>query len=112
MIAVFAYGTLRDPEIFRRVARDAAPLLAAVPALLPGWRRVRLAGTAYPTLVADARAETDGLLLHVGAAALRRLHAYEGPAYRFRRVHVTVGSLRVPAHAWISPHADPETPWP
>ena len=109
---VFAYGTLRDPAVFRRVAGSDAPLARALPAILPGFRRVTLRGTPYPTLLREAGAETDGLMLTVGPAMLRRLHAYEGPAYRFRRVHVTVGSVRVPAHAWIAPDADAETPWP
>jgi gamma-glutamylcyclotransferase (GGCT)/AIG2-like uncharacterized protein YtfP len=109
---VFAYGTLRDPKVFARVAGTALPLDRALPAILPGFRRVVLRGTPYPTLLRDPGAETDGLLLAVGALVLRRLHAYEGPAYRFRPVHVTVGSVRIPAHAWISPHADPETDWP
>lgn len=109
---IFAYGTLRDVAVFARVAGTIAPLQAALPATLPGWRRVRLAGTPYPTLTPDAAAETDGLLLDVPPATLRRLHAYEGPAYRFRRVRVTVGTLRVGAHAWISPLADKDSSWP
>lgn len=109
---IFVYGTLRDPRVFARIAGSLAPLDSALPARLPGWRRVRMAGTPYPTLLRDPRAEADGLLLDVPHAALRRLHAYEGPAYRFRPVRVTVGSLRILAHAWISPHADPESSWP
>jgi gamma-glutamylcyclotransferase (GGCT)/AIG2-like uncharacterized protein YtfP len=111
-VRIFAYGTLRDPAVFARVGGSTAPLAAAVPATLPGWRRVRLAATPYPTLTPDPAAETDGMLLTVSPAILRRLHAYEGPAYRFRRVHVTVGTLRVPAHAWIAPDADKDSPWP
>jgi gamma-glutamylcyclotransferase (GGCT)/AIG2-like uncharacterized protein YtfP len=109
---IFAYGTLRDPETFRLVAGTSAPLAAAVPATLPGYRRVTLCGTPYPTLLRDPGTETDGLLLHVPPKILRRLHIYEGPAYRFVPVMLRVGSTRVRAHAWIAANADPATPWP
>ena len=125
LIPVLPYVTLIMAAVFSRFdpafeaqARSlgATPLqtfrAVTLPAILPGFRRVVLRGTPYPTLLRDPGAETDGLLLAVGALVLRRLHAYEGPAYRFRPVHVTVGSVRIPAHAWISPHADPETDWP
>jgi len=102
-IRIFAYGTLRDPGIFRRVVGTDAPVLAALPALLPGFRRAPLAGTPYDTLVRDRAAEVEGLLIEVDRAALVRLHRYEERLYRFRPVHVRVGSLRVPAHAWIAP---------
>lgn len=109
---IFAYGTLRDPETFRRAAGTTAPLAEARPAILPGWRRVTLRGTPYPTLVRDAAAQTDGLLLRVEPKVLRRLHQYEGPAYRFVPVMLRVGSTRAHAHAWIAADADPASPWP
>lgn len=99
---IFAYGTLRDPEVFRRVTGSAEPCLAGLPARLPGFRRARLADTPYDTLVRDSSAEVDGLLIEVDRATLARLHRYEERLYRFRRVHVTVGTLRVAAHAWIA----------
>lgn len=109
---IFAYGTLRDRQTFLRVAGTTGPLDAAMPAILPGFRRVALLGTPYPTLLRDPRAATDGVLLRVSAATLRRLHRYEGPAYRFVPVLPRVGSTRVRAHAWIAADADPQTPWP
>jgi gamma-glutamylcyclotransferase (GGCT)/AIG2-like uncharacterized protein YtfP len=99
---IFAYGTLREPAILRHVAGTTAPLDRAVPAVLRGWRRVPLAGTPYETLARAPGGRVDGLLLEVGRAQLARLHRYEGPLYRFRPVHVTVGTVRVPARAWIA----------
>jgi hypothetical protein len=116
LVRVFAYGTLCDAAVFRRVAGTSGPLDQAQPAILHGWRRVALRGTPYPTLLRDAQAETDGKLLAVTAPVLRRLHIYEGPAYRFLPVTVQVpvrgGSTRWRAHAWIAANADPATPWP
>jgi gamma-glutamylcyclotransferase (GGCT)/AIG2-like uncharacterized protein YtfP len=99
---IFVYGTLRDPEIFRRVTGSAEPCLAALPAILHGFRRAPLAGTPYDTLVRDKTGEVEGLLIEVDRAMLVRLHRYEERLYRFRPVHVRVGTLRTPAHAWIA----------
>jgi gamma-glutamylcyclotransferase (GGCT)/AIG2-like uncharacterized protein YtfP len=107
-VRIFAYGTLRDPEIFRRVTGSAEPCLNGLPATLPGWRRAPLTGTPYDTLVRDRHAEVEGLLMEVDRAMLARLHRYEERLYHFRRVHVTVGTVRVPAHAWIA-DVPPET---
>lgn len=115
-VLVFAYGTLCEAAVFRRVTGTLRPLDLARPAVLPGWRRVVLRGTPYPTLVRDSGGETNGRLLAVTPAVLRRLHIYEGPAYRFLPVMVHVpargGSTRWRAHAWIAANADPATPWP
>jgi hypothetical protein len=105
---IFSYGTLREPHIFHRVAGTLAPLVEALPAELPGWRVVPLRGTPYTTLERHHGARTEGLLIEVGPQVLRRLHIYEHTAYRFRLVHVTVGSLRIPAHAWIARYPAPE----
>ena len=104
---LFLYGTLLRPDLLARLA--GRPLRLA-PADLPGWRRVRLRGTRYPTL-RRARATVRGATVEVGAAALRRLDAYEGP--RYRRVCVTARGPRrpLPAQAWIA-EAVTSRPWP
>ena len=99
---VFLYGTLTDPEVVRRVAGDDRFLRAARPALLPGWRRARLRGTPYPTLVRDAEAAVHGLVAEVPSAVLRRLSAYEGPLYRFLHVRVWCAGATLVARAWIA----------
>lgn len=100
---VFLYGTLTDPAVAWRVAGHDGFLRAARPALLAGYRRARLRGTPYPTLVRDATSVVHGLLAEVPPAVLRRLSAYEGPLYRFVRVRVLCAGATLVARAWIAP---------
>lgn len=104
---LFLYGTLLRPAL---LARFAGRAMRQTPAALPGWRRVRLRGTPYPTL-RRARAVVPGALVEVPAAALRRLDAYEGPRYRRVRVTVRAGSRPRAAVAWIAA-AVTLRPWP
>jgi gamma-glutamylcyclotransferase (GGCT)/AIG2-like uncharacterized protein YtfP len=111
---VFLYGSLMDPDVFARVAGTAAPVEAARPALLPGWRRVFLRGTPFPTLVRDPSGAVDGLLAAIPPALLPALHAYEGALYRFLPVRVlSDGAIRA-ARAWVArpDRADPSRSWP
>jgi gamma-glutamylcyclotransferase (GGCT)/AIG2-like uncharacterized protein YtfP len=111
---VFLYGSLMDPEVFARVAGTAAPVEAARPALLPGWRRVFLRGMPFPTLLRDPKAAVDGLLAAIPQRLLPPLHAYEGPLYRFLSVRVLSEGAPVAARAWIArpDRADATRPWP
>lgn len=88
MTRLFLYGTLLDPRLLARFAGRALP---AAPAKLPGWRRVRLRGTAYPTL--------------------RRLRCSEGPRYRLVPVRARCRGRPVRARAWIAAAATPRA-WP
>ncbi|WP_240791036.1 gamma-glutamylcyclotransferase family protein [Roseomonas sp. AR75] len=109
---MFLYGTLLDPVVFARFA-GRAPLRRALPARLAGYRRVALRGTPYPTLLAGA-GEVAGLLLpRLGAAALVRLAAYEGPEYALRPVRVATARGPRRARAWVARgwRADPARPW-
>jgi gamma-glutamylcyclotransferase (GGCT)/AIG2-like uncharacterized protein YtfP len=95
---VFVYGTLRDPALVARlVGRPIAPR----PASLPGWRRMRLAHSPYPTLV-RGRGSVDGALIELDPVALRRLSAYEGPRYRLVPVTPRLAGATVRAFAWIA----------
>jgi gamma-glutamylcyclotransferase (GGCT)/AIG2-like uncharacterized protein YtfP len=99
--SVFVYGTLLDARVFRRQAGTLRPWRRALPAGLPGHRRVTLRGTPYPTLV-RGEGEVRGLLLDLPATPLRRLAAYEGGRYRLRPVRVvTARGLRC-ARAWVA----------
>jgi hypothetical protein len=106
-VRLFLYGTLLDPVTL--AARSGEPALPrrCQDALLHGWRRVRLAGTRWPTLRRCANATVAGKLVTAGAAAFRRLAAYEGPEYRLRRVVV---EPRTPAWTWIAPTGGRQ-PW-
>ena len=100
---VFLYGTLLHPDTL--AARSGDPCLPARcrPAMLKGWRRVGLAGTPYPTLRSAHGASTKGIVVDLAPAALRRLTAYEGPAYRLTRLVVLTEQGNTAAHAWIAP---------
>ena len=100
---LFLYGTLLDPAVLERMA--GAPGLARRlrPAFLPGWQRVALRGTPYPTLRRAAGALTPGALLRAGPAALARLAAYEGAAYRLVPVRAATSRGPVRARAWVAP---------
>ena len=107
---IFLYGTLLDPDTL--AARSGDPVLPARcrPAVLRGWRRVELAGTPYPTLRPAHGASTEGIVVDVRPAALRRLIAYEGPAYRLTRLVVLTERGETGAHAWIAPGGT-QRPW-
>jgi gamma-glutamylcyclotransferase (GGCT)/AIG2-like uncharacterized protein YtfP len=111
-VAVFVYGTLLDPAVFARFA-GRRPLRRALPARLMGYRRVRLRGTPYPTLVEGAGAVAGLLLPRLAPDAFRRLAAYEGPDYALRPVRVSTPRGPRWARAWVaaSRRADPSIPW-
>lgn len=98
-IRLFLYGTLLDPGLRARLAGRELPV---VPATLEGWRRVALRGGRYPTL-RRAAGKVEGALVVVDGAALARLEAYEGRAYRLVRVVVRSAKGKSMAHAWIAP---------
>lgn len=113
MTLVFLYGTLLDPAVLARQAGRRGLGRRMVPARLPGWRRVVLRGTPYPTLVRARPAVTEGALLSLGPRAMARLHAYEGSLYRLRPVRPLASRGPVAARAWLAPArlADAARPW-
>jgi len=102
---LFLYGTLLDPDVLAR--RAGTPGLGArmVPATLPGYRRVRMGRTPWPTLRRDPAHVVPGAVVTIGPSAFRRIAAYEGPRYRLIPVAVgtPLGQSRV--FAWVAPAA-------
>jgi len=107
---IFLYGMLLDPKT---LARHGGPTLPArlTRARLPGWRRVSLRGTPWPTLRRDRTAHVAGAVLTPSAAALARLKIFEEPPYHRRRVVITTARGKTAAIAWIAPGAT-RRPWP
>ncbi len=107
---VFLYGMLLDPMT---LTRHGGPTLPArlTPARLPGWRRVALRGTPWPTLRRDRTAHVSGAMLAPSAAALARLRVFEEQPFLRRRVVVTTARGKTVAFAWIVPGAT-RRPWP
>jgi hypothetical protein len=101
-LPLFLYGTLLDPRVLARQAGQPGLGRRLLPAWLPGWRRVALRGTPYPTLLRAAGAETAGALLRAGPQALSRLAAYEGAFYRLAPVRVLTSRGPVRARAWMA----------
>jgi hypothetical protein len=91
------------------LARFAGRRLTLLPCSLPGWRRVALRGTRYPTL-RRAAGHVAGAAFIADAKTLRRLSAYEGPRYSLHRVTVRAEGRPLAAHAWIALAATPR-PW-
>ncbi len=95
MPLLFVYGTLRDPEVQRRVlGRE----VFGEPASLMGWRKewikvraeaAEIAGhDVHPVAVPSDGGELDGLVLHLLEEDWPALDAYEGEPYA--RVRVTL----------------------
>src|ERR1051326_7309407 len=101
-VRLFRYGTLLDPVTLATRGGDPTLPKRCRDAVLRGWRRVRLAGTPYPTLRRRANGVVTGKLVDAGAASIRRLAAYEGPRYRLQRVVV---EPRAAVWTWIAPGA-------
>ena len=82
-LPLFAYGTLRDPELLAAVL--GRPLRAGTmhPARAPGFRAVHYPGRVYPALIRAPGQAAEGLLL-TGLSPFERdlLDAYEGEEYR------------------------------
>lgn len=107
-LPLFLYGTLLDARTLARHSGERGLPRRLRPARLVGWRRVMLRGTPYPTLLRDPAGVVAGALCRPGAAALRRLAAYEGASYRLLPVcvyvRVCVGPSRPRrARAWAAP---------
>jgi hypothetical protein len=95
----FLYGTLLDPATLAARSGEPASPMRCQRAVLRGWRRVTLARTPWPTSRRCAGGVVAGNIGIAGAAASRHLAAYEGPAYRLRRIVV---EPRIPAWAGIA----------
>ncbi len=93
---LFAYGTLRAPELMQDIAGRRLPRCAA---RLLDHAAYPVRGAAYPGLVPEAGRLVRGVLWEgLDAAALRRLDRYEGALYVRRRVRaLTDGGARL---AW------------
>ena len=89
----FFYGTLLDPALRTALIGP----MPATPAVLRGFRRVRVQGRPYPALVPERGGVVAGLVVeHVGPAAAARLRDYEGPEYLAREqpVRLDTGERR------------------
>ncbi len=97
---LFAYGTLRDPDILTAVL-GRCPELGAV-GRLPGHVALAVVGQSYPILVPRAGATTPGTILSgLSDADWQALDRYEGTDYRRQAVRVTTAGGIVVAQAYF-----------
>ena len=97
----FFYGTLMDSEVCRIVLGAPGGAMPAVPAVLPGYNRVRARAADFPVLVRRTGGRVRGQLVSgLDQAALLPIAHFEGPDYAPRRVLIidSAGRRRV---AWI-----------
>ena len=90
MPRLFAYGSLRCPDIMHRVAGLCDRL---GPATLDGYRCMRVRDEEYPAIVQCVAHTTDGLVYeNVSIPALARLDDFEGEMYSRTKVTVRLES--------------------
>ncbi|EHM00987.1 AIG2-like family protein [Acetobacteraceae bacterium AT-5844] len=100
-LPIFIYGTLLKPRVLARYSGDALLHRRGIPALAPGYQRVALRGTPYPTL-RRGPGEVRGLLIRPTPRALGRLADYEGRFYRLMPLRVVTPRGPRHARAWLA----------
>jgi gamma-glutamylcyclotransferase (GGCT)/AIG2-like uncharacterized protein YtfP len=86
--ALFAYGTLRFPEVLA-VLLDRMP--AHTPGTVAGWRAAALAGRVYPGLVRASGEVTGMLITGLTPAELRLIDEYESGPYELQLLTLNDG---------------------
>jgi hypothetical protein len=89
---LFFFGTLMDDEVLSHVVGRPLAADELLPARLDGFRRVTVAGSSYPMLVADPAAGLDGRLLRRASRRdILRINWFESEEYRAERHRVRAG---------------------
>jgi gamma-glutamylcyclotransferase (GGCT)/AIG2-like uncharacterized protein YtfP len=89
---LFAYGTLRFPDVLRALF---GRVPGHTPAIAPGWRVAALDGRVYPVLVPGPGAAGGVLISGLTAGEWRVIDAYEDEFYALERLTLVDGR-----HAW------------
>jgi hypothetical protein len=95
---LFCFGTLMDADVRRLVVGHPVLDPAPRPALVRGWRRVRVPREAYPVAVPSPKDALDGLLVGpLTARELDRIRFFEGYEFSLEVQVVEVDGRAVPA---------------
>lgn len=87
----FFYGTLMDPELLALVVGREVPGRDTEPAVLPGFRRVRVRGATFPALIAAPEAHVEGLAVSgLTERDIDRARFYEGDEFTLESVMITL----------------------
>jgi gamma-glutamylcyclotransferase (GGCT)/AIG2-like uncharacterized protein YtfP len=100
---LFVYGSLLNRKILANRGGQPSLALRLAPARLRGFARVPAREGGFPTLVPARGTEVSGALVSVSAAALARLVAYEGSAYRLIPMRPEGPQGLVAASAFVAP---------
>ncbi|MCA9265338.1 MAG: gamma-glutamylcyclotransferase [Planctomycetales bacterium] len=97
---LFVYGTLLVPAIMQRVAGER---LAATAGVLHGYVRKTVRGEVFPAIKPSPTEAVEGQLYwRLGANAIRRLDAFEGPLYQRVEVNIELGEgVHVAADTYV-----------
>lgn len=91
MPAFFFYGSLMDDEVVQAILSKPLRILRPRAAVLPGYRRVYVAGTLYPAIIQDSHSRVEGLLVSdVTRQDQLKLDRFEGVGYAAQPVDVLV----------------------
>ena len=97
-LSLFAYGTLRAPELLAAVIGHTAP---AVDAIARGHRVVYYPGRTYPALIAARGHDAPGTLVSgLSQADITQLDLFEGSEYERRGIKVRVEGKLVSAEVY------------
>jgi gamma-glutamylcyclotransferase (GGCT)/AIG2-like uncharacterized protein YtfP len=94
MEKLFAYGTLLEPEVQKRVF---TMTLKGIAAQLKGYEKfsVHIDSVQYPSIRIAPNGVVDGMVFEVSANGLQHTDAYEGSEYKRKKV-----LLESREHAW------------
>lgn len=113
-LPLFAYGTLRDPDILRAVLGRPLVSHALHPARAPGFHAVHYPGRVYPALVRVPGATAEGLVI-TDLTPFERdlLDAFEGAEYLRQPIAVMIEEDLFEADAYLPsiPVSAGNTPW-
>ena len=100
----FFYGTLMDPAVLARVTGLTVTSARLRPAVLEGYRRLRVADQHYPTVVPAAGHRVEGRLFRGATPDVqRRIAWYEDKDYETRMATVIgPGGIRTRALAFVA----------
>jgi gamma-glutamylcyclotransferase (GGCT)/AIG2-like uncharacterized protein YtfP len=98
-VRIFAYGTLLDEKVQRRVF---GRVIELIPARLPGWEIVRGAVRGgFAGIVPAPGGETSGAMLKIDSRELALADRYEDAPQFYRRLRVTARAGRHPVRTWV-----------
>lgn len=89
VLALFAFGTLMDPDVLRLVAEHDPETLQLEPAMVTAHARRWVQEDHYPVLVPDDKSCTQGMIIRgLSHTAMQRIEFFEGEEFTLRELLV------------------------